>query len=445
MDNSKRNLRSSISVNYVKDIAQEMTDISKELEIYKTQCEDIMKSLALPHGAGVSVRVRLNKCINELEEEITYLKWLSDSLNEIATLYEETEKRIIEHPEQKVKKPKREEKESLSDIPEDEQVYDADAIIDAFMDTWAGDVLALVMMSTSRSDLMGKTISDLGKGMTLIESLIDTEEETKGMIQALPKYAVDTVEGAMALVDIMWELYTNKDFAVNAGISIGMNLGVGAVQLWQKLEKEGFDSTVKEIAGAAWQGAVTKYEDAFVNVSARERGENEMRAAIGIVEAITAVKALKSLAMSGKGLNKLDDAARVLDSIDDDVAKHADDILPDGDDAAKALDDGVASGIGSGVPDSSKFPQTRSSIHEDLVNRGYNSTGTTDNGYVVYKHPNGNRVTIKPTGEVISTVRLPVDPTNMSPKAPKYNQRVYYDGTIIPDELNDHTTGHFVG
>ena len=75
-----------------------------------------------------------------------------------------------------------------------------------------------------------------------------------------------------------------------------------------------------------------------------------MRAAIGIVEAITAVKALKSLAMSGKGLTKLDDAARVLDSIDDDVAKHADDILPDGDDAAKALDDGVVgvSGIKSG-------------------------------------------------------------------------------------------------
>ena len=123
------------------------------------------------------------------------------------------------------------------------------------MDTWAGDVLALVMMSTSRSDLMGKTISDLSKGMTLWESLVDTEEETKGMIQALPKYAIDTVEGAIALVDIMWEMYTNEEarnyYAVNVGVSIGMNLGVGAVQLWQKIEKDGFDSTVKEIAGAA--------------------------------------------------------------------------------------------------------------------------------------------------------------------------------------------------
>ena len=70
MDNSKRNLRSSISVNYVIDIAQEMTDISKELEIYKTQCEDIMKSLALLDGAGASVRARLSKSIGELEEEI---------------------------------------------------------------------------------------------------------------------------------------------------------------------------------------------------------------------------------------------------------------------------------------------------------------------------------------------------------------------------------------
>lgn len=39
-------------------------------------------------------------------------------------------------------------------------------------------------------------------------------------------------------------------------------------------------------------------------------------------------------------------------------------------------------------------------------------------------------------------MRLPVDPTTTSPK---YNQRAYYDETIIPDELNDHTTGHFVG
>ena len=53
------------------------------------------------------------KASTSWRNQITYLKRLSDSLNEIAILYEETEKRIIEHPEQKVKKPKREEKESL--------------------------------------------------------------------------------------------------------------------------------------------------------------------------------------------------------------------------------------------------------------------------------------------------------------------------------------------
>ena len=40
---------------------------------------------------------------------------------------------------------------------------------------------------------------------------------------------------------------------------------------------------------------------------------------------------------------------------------------------------------------------------------------------------------------------MPVDPTNTLPKAPMYNQRTYYDGTVIPNELNDHTTGHNVG
>ena len=40
---------------------------------------------------------------------------------------------------------------------------------------------------------------------------------------------------------------------------------------------------------------------------------------------------------------------------------------------------------------------------------------------------------------------MSVDPSDTSPKAKMYNQRIYYDGTIIPDELNDHTTGHNVG
>ncbi len=97
------------------------------------------------------------------------------------------------------------------------------------------------------------------------------------------------------------------------------------------------------------------------------------------------------------------------------------------------------------VPDSSQFPQTRLDVHNDLISRGYYSTGTTDRGYIVYRDGKGHEVTIKPEGEVIPVTKLPKDPNNTSPKAPKYSQRTYYDGTIIPDELNDHTTGHNVG
>lgn len=81
----------------------------------------------------------------------------------------------------------------------------------------------------------------------------------------------------------------------------------------------------------------------------------------------------------------------------------------------------------------------------DRISKGYHTTGTTDKGYVVYKDGNGHMVTIKPSGEVIPTTRMPVDMNNTSPKAPMYNQRTYYDGTVIPVELNDHTTGHNVG
>ena len=96
-------------------------------------------------------------------------------------------------------------------------------------------------------------------------------------------------------------------------------------------------------------------------------------------------------------------------------------------------------------PDSSQFPQTRLAVHNDLIGKGFYSTGTTDRGYVVYRDGKGREVTIKPEGEVIPTVKVPEDPNNTSPKAPKRSQRTYYDGTFIPDEINDHTTGHNVG
>lgn len=36
------------------------------------------------------------------------------------------------------------------------------------------------------------------------------------------------------------------------------------------------------------------------------------------------------------------------------------------------------------------------------------------------------------------------DSNNTLPKVPKYTQGIYYDGTFIPNEINDHTTGHNV-
>ena len=62
-----------------------------------------------------------------------------------------------------------------------------------------------------------------------------------------------------------------------------------------------------------------------------------------------------------------------------------------------------------------------------------------------YKGPDGSMVTIKPSGEVIPTVRMPVDPTNTNWNAPMYNQRTFYDGTIIPGGMEgSHSTGHIV-
>ncbi|MDQ2088229.1 hypothetical protein RBH29_17535, partial [Herbivorax sp. ANBcel31] len=97
----------------------------------------------------------------------------------------------------------------------------------------------------------------------------------------------------------------------------------------------------------------------------------------------------------------------------------------------------ISSGKGTG-----NYPSTRQALHQDLTSKGYTAGKPSANGYVVYKHPDGSRVNIKPTGEVIPTKKVPIDPNNTAWNAPKYNQRVYYDGTPIPDGA--HTTDHFV-
>ena len=95
------------------------------------------------------------------------------------------------------------------------------------------------------------------------------------------------------------------------------------------------------------------------------------------------------------------------------------------------------------LPDEgSGFPDTREALHDDVISKGYTGGEPSPNGYVVYKHPNGSRVNVKPSGEVIPTIRVPVDPNNRAWNAPRYNQRVYYNGVPIPG--NSHSTGHFV-
>lgn len=90
----------------------------------------------------------------------------------------------------------------------------------------------------------------------------------------------------------------------------------------------------------------------------------------------------------------------------------------------------------------SNYPTTRADLHKDLTSKGYTVGNPSPNGYVTYKGPNGRTVTIKPSGEVITTQQVKIDPSNSAWNAPKYPQRQYYDGTPIPD--GSHSTGHFV-
>jgi hypothetical protein len=102
------------------------------------------------------------------------------------------------------------------------------------------------------------------------------------------------------------------------------------------------------------------------------------------------------------------------------------------------------SGYGDGGA-GNEYPSTRQALDADLTSKGYTASPPTERGVVVYKHPNGSRVNIKANGEVIPTVRMQIDPADTSWNAPKYNQRTFYDGTIIPGgQQGSHSTGHFV-
>ena len=89
------------------------------------------------------------------------------------------------------------------------------------------------------------------------------------------------------------------------------------------------------------------------------------------------------------------------------------------------------------------FPTTRVEVHNNLIGRGFRYISTSPEGYATYKNTQARATTtIKPTGEVINTIRLPVNPADTSPTRQLRPWRTYFDGTIIPDQ--SHSTGHFV-
>ncbi len=130
----------------------------------------------------------------------------------------------------------------------------------------------------------------------------------------------------------------------------------------------------------------------------------------------------------------------------DDIVENAMDVKNaiSKDDVVEEVFDSVAKNVakGSGNVNNIKnnVPNTRSELHNDLISKGFKEPTTSQGGYITYKHPNGNKVTIKPDGEVIPTVRVQVDPTDTARNAPKYNQRTTYDGTYI----DSHSTGHYI-
>ena len=96
----------------------------------------------------------------------------------------------------------------------------------------------------------------------------------------------------------------------------------------------------------------------------------------------------------------------------------------------------------SGAASATQVPLTRTALHKDLAGRGFVRRPPSQGGYVVYRHSSGARVTIKPSGEVIPTRRVRVNPGDTSPTPQMRNMRVFYDGSPVPG--GRHSTGHFV-
>ncbi|MCR9197400.1 MAG: hypothetical protein NXI04_02035 [Planctomycetaceae bacterium] len=82
-------------------------------------------------------------------------------------------------------------------------------------------------------------------------------------------------------------------------------------------------------------------------------------------------------------------------------------------------------------------PGNREELEVELLAEGYRPPSTSNNGYVTFKHPDGRKVDIKPSGEVISTRRVWA-----ADKSRKFSQRIDFEGNVLSDQ--SHSTGYFV-
>ncbi len=100
---------------------------------------------------------------------------------------------------------------------------------------------------------------------------------------------------------------------------------------------------------------------------------------------------------------------------------------------------------GGSVVVKSEVPKTREALHSDLISKGFNlKSKSNENGYTTYKGPDGLKVDVKPSGEVILTQRVWKDPNNTN--LGKGQVRLDYDGNRLPGGFGNqsHQTNHFV-
>ncbi len=92
--------------------------------------------------------------------------------------------------------------------------------------------------------------------------------------------------------------------------------------------------------------------------------------------------------------------------------------------------------VGEGTSNTT-VPKNRLELNKELTNKGFNCKGTTEGGYVEYKHTDGTTVWVRPDGEII-TVKKEWLPDGSKKVPVRYN----WDGTPVKE--GGHNTGEFV-